>query len=97
MSEPDQVRVDTNLCGEEVASPVEISMRVKGNEWMLAIPHGLLDQHSGRLSLDFQWMDNDAASTVTDEFQHGDLAPDRRFRYHYEAVDQPSGQLPTKP
>ena len=83
--------------GKKVASPVEISMRVKGNELMLAIPRGLLAQPAGRLSLDFQWMDNAAASTATDEFKHGDRAPDRRFRYHYEAVDQPSAQLPTKP
>jgi hypothetical protein len=78
------------ISGDELSGPMEIPMRVKGNELMLAIPRTLLQQPAGRVSLDFQWVDNATGLTPAEDFLHGDRAPDRRTRYHYEATDTTS-------
>ena len=78
------------ISGHELSSSVEISMRVQTNELMLAIPRTLPQQSPGRISLDFQWVDNAAGLTAAEDFLHGDRAPDRRACYHYEAVDTTS-------
>lgn len=69
-------------------STVKTSMRVQGNELMIAVPRAALKQTNGRVSVDFHWADNTASpNDETDFLLHGDNAPDRRARYHYEAED----------
>ena len=75
------------ISGKELSSPVKIPMRIARNELMLAIPRTLLQQVPGRVSLEFQWVDNATGVTAADDILHGDRAPDRRARYHYEATD----------
>ena len=77
------------ISGHELSSPVKVPMRVEGNELMLQIPRTLLRQSMDHVSLDFQWVDNASgpiAAEASDDLLHGDRAPDRRARYHYEAV-----------
>ncbi len=44
----------------KLSPPSAISMHVQGNELMVAIPRALIQQPPGRVSLDFQWVDNTA-------------------------------------
>jgi len=58
----------------------EISYHYEGTELMLAIPRSLL----GKGGFDFHWTDNVPVSgDITDFFQGGDNAPERRSNYRF--------------
>jgi len=68
------------------AAPVRC--RVAGNELQLAIPRAALGISAGRadLSFDFKWADNlRHPGDVLDFYIDGDVAPEGRFAYRYEA------------
>src|SRR5262249_14696082 len=64
------------------------STRVEGREMHLAIPRPALGIPAGaqKLSFDFKWADNlQKPGEVMDFYLSGDVAPEGRFNYRYQA------------
>ena len=62
--------------------------QVEGNELQLAIPRAALGLAPGqtRVALDFKWADNlQRPGDLTDFYLSGDVAPEGRFNYRYNA------------
>lgn len=70
-----------------LGAPIEVPYKSVGNEMMIAVPRNLIRQASGSVKFDFHWTDNvPPAAGISESSLHGDSAPERRFNYHYEAV-----------
>lgn len=70
----------------ERVAPVEL--RVAGNEMQVAIPRKVLGLKTGttRVSIDFKWADHlQQPGDVMDFYVSGDVAPEGRFNYRYQA------------
>ena len=67
---------------EQVA---KVSLAVKGNELMLAVPREALRLPDAQaVGCDFKWWDNpQKPGDVMDTYVSGDTAPDGRFNYRY--------------
>jgi hypothetical protein len=66
----------------------QVDFRVRGNELQLAIPRSALcwPQETNRLALDFKWADNvQHPGNIMDFYVSGDVAPEGRFNYRYQA------------
>ncbi|MBN1853232.1 MAG: hypothetical protein JW829_10930 [Pirellulales bacterium] len=64
----------------------EISYHVSGNQVHLAIPRSALKLPGQKVALDFKWIDNIPIPTnITDFYLLGDVAPDGRFVFRYQA------------
>ncbi|MBI2297503.1 MAG: hypothetical protein HYU66_00885, partial [Armatimonadetes bacterium] len=62
-----------------------VKMAVRANALQLAVPRAMLGLTAGPLRLDFQWADNvPDPPDILDFMDHGDTAPNGRFRYRYE-------------
>jgi hypothetical protein len=62
--------------------------RVSGNELHVAIPWALIGSPGRKPSaaIEFKWVDNaQQPGNIMDFYHSGDVAPEGRFRYHYEA------------
>jgi hypothetical protein len=63
-----------------------VPLRCAANQLTLAIPREILGvgTATGRLKVDFKWVDNISVSgDIMDFYCEGDAAPDARFNYHF--------------
>ncbi|WP_020601982.1 hypothetical protein [Spirosoma spitsbergense] len=63
-----------------------VSFRYTDSELELSIPVTMIRQTKNRVRIDFHWADNILKmNDITEFFQNGDSAPDRRFNYRYNS------------
>ena len=66
-----------------------IPFKVSGNTFMLRLARSDLGLGADPIGFDFHWVDNfQAAGDIADFGINGDSAPDRRFNYRYQTVQQ---------
>ncbi len=80
---PGMTTLERNEGGKyQWSAPVDIAMRVAGNELELAIPRALLGITDVDFTLDFKWADNVMQTGEWSDFTlNGDSAPNDRFNY----------------
>jgi hypothetical protein len=62
----------------------DLSCTVKGQYIELSVPKQQLGLPSGNFALEFKWADNmPQTGDIRDFMDHGDTAPNARFRYRY--------------
>ncbi|GGD51158.1 hypothetical protein [Paenibacillus nasutitermitis] len=62
----------------------EISHRIEGSRYMLAIPRAALGLAGSTVEVEFKWADNTLCrGDILDFYINGDTAPDGRFNYRY--------------
>jgi hypothetical protein len=63
-----------------------IDYRLNGNEMQLCIPRPALGLKTGPVSIDFKWADHiQQPGNIMDFYSSGDVAPEGRFMFRYEA------------
>jgi hypothetical protein len=79
--------LEKNLGGWKWEKVVPVELRVNGNELHLAIPRAALGVAAGsKVNFDFKWADNlQSPGDVMDFYISGDVAPEGRFNYRYQA------------
>lgn len=82
--------LERNTGGWNWEKIAEVTIKVEGNELMLAIPRAALGVPPGdALALDFKWWDNpQKPGDIMDVYLSGDAAPDGRFNFRYFAPTQ---------
>ncbi len=72
-----------------------VDYNVTGNRLELKIPKAMLGLEGDQFALNFKWSDNmQEDGNVMDFYNHGDVAPGGRFKYHYTTT---SVSRPTEP
>ncbi len=80
--------LEKNLGGWKWERVVPAELSVKGSELQLAIPRAALGLAAGgsRVNFDFKWADHlQQPGDVMDFYMSGDVAPEGRFNYRYQA------------
>jgi hypothetical protein len=83
-----QTWLERNIGGWKWEKVALVSMQVVGNEMELVIPRNALGLESGQhgTRLDFKWADNlQHPGDVMDFYVDGEVAPEGRFNYRYDA------------
>jgi hypothetical protein len=80
--------LEKNVGGWKWEKVAQVTVQVVGNEMQLAIPRTALTLKSGQRStdFDFKWADHlQIAGDIMDFYLDGEVAPEGRFNYRYEA------------
>ena len=80
--------LEKNLGGWKWGKVAPVEWRMAGNELQLVIPRTALSLKTGetKTAIDFKWADNlQSPGNVMDFYVSGDVAPDGRFNYRYDA------------
>lgn len=80
--------LEKNLGGWKWGKVAPVELRLTGNELQLAVPRAALGLKTGetKVAMDFKWADNlQSPGDVLDFYVSGDVAPDGRFNYRYNA------------
>jgi len=79
--------LERNTGGWHWERVIELKREVKGNQLHLAIPRSALGLQRGNAArIDFKWADNLAQpGDIRDFYLSGDVAPEGRFNYRYDA------------
>ena len=80
--------LEKNVGGWNWEKVVPVDEFVRGNELQLTIPRAALGLPAGetKTAIDFKWADNlQKPGDVMDFYLGGDVAPEGRFNYSYEA------------
>jgi hypothetical protein len=78
--------LERHVAGNKWESVTEARFVVQGPELHLAVPRRALGLEREPLRFDFKWADHAGAGTnVLDFIDHGDVAPNGRFNYRFEA------------
>lgn len=84
--------------GSNWTNDQQISYKFQANEMEISIPRNLIGLSTGTLGFNFHWADNPQQLTdITSFFTDGDSAPDRRFDYNFNTVNQTSYKENTVP
>jgi len=81
--DPSKTTLERNIGGKyEWGSPIEIPLKVAGNELELTIPREALGGSKWSAALDFKWVDNAQQTGEWSDFTiNGDAAPNDRYNY----------------
>ena len=80
--------LEKNLGGWKWGKVAPVEWRMAGNELQLVISRAALSLKTGetKTAIDFKWADNlQSPGNVMDFYVSGDVAPDGRFNYRYDA------------
>ena len=67
----------------------EVDFRFSGNELEIKIPRDFLGLSDKIIKIDFHWADNiQKENNITEFFVNGDSAPNRRFNYRYDEIEE---------
>lgn len=78
--------LEKNVGGWHWTKVAKVRWEAKGNELQIAVPRKVLGLPRGQTRFDFKWADNiGKPGEVMDFYVSGDVAPEGRFNYRYEA------------